>query len=604
MNKEAEAHVKSFFSTENTEGDPRRILEIQRLRPLDSMEEDRQLPDYPLSSDPVTYDDNGDIIPLSERFNEENEDIRYQHRVVDVDSGSAVVELSDDSELAKLLINRGNKSVSKVIADYIFDVFRGKIITLQDGREIIVDRHDAKKLSQYPKPRKTAELASIERIIQNAVLHHSDPRPSHNKFKTFHYYRSAVRYGNTVFTVELNVGEAKNDGRSHLYDLREVNENTTAPSKTGTAMPGQETGVMLTSGVSNDRVPQPSNDVNPVSQEISSAGTSIKQIPALFKHPNVEFGETNIDIGGGRFDLATNYLAERGTKNMLFDPYNQSEEVNRATLDYLMQGNKADTVTCANVLNVIAEPDARANVILEAAKAVKEDGKAYFMVYEGDGSGEGKRTGARWQNNRKTADYMGEIGQYFNSVQRKGKLIIASEVDEDLTAASWETTPGNATRYQDRDFRIDFNVPQLDTKALHEAVKGGEGTVENRFEVKCEKTDSGFAVYITDKDSGKTYDRAETVTEGNAKAEAERAAAVIRNIKRGRADSTSRSTAGIYIEPCTNAARSSAVPVSYEDAEGSIRLVPRQPAQRSERAAPSPPSAYKNIPALGFRRRG
>ena len=89
-------------------------------------------------------------------------------------------------------------------------------------------------------------------------------------------------------------------------------------------------------------------------------------------------------------------------------------------------------------------------------------------------------------------------------------------------------------RYQQRDFRIDFNVPQLDTKALHEAVKGGEGTVENRFEVKYEKTDSGFAVHITDKDSGKTYDRAETVTEGNAKAEAERAAAaVIRNIKRG-----------------------------------------------------------------------
>lgn len=88
-------------------------------------------------------------------------------------------------------------------------------------------------------------------------------------------------------------------------------------------------------------------------------------------------------------------------------------------------------------------------------------------------------------------------------------------------------------RYQQRDFRIDFNVPQLDTKALHEAVKGGEGTVENRFEVKYEKTDSGFAVHITDRDSGKTYDRAETVTEGNAKAEAERAAAaVIRNIKR------------------------------------------------------------------------
>lgn len=32
------------------------------------------------SADPVTYDDNGNIIPLSERFNEDNDDIRYQDR--------------------------------------------------------------------------------------------------------------------------------------------------------------------------------------------------------------------------------------------------------------------------------------------------------------------------------------------------------------------------------------------------------------------------------------------------------------------------------------------------------------------------------------------
>ena len=32
------------------------------------------------SADPVTYDDNGDVIPLSQRFNAENQDIRYQDR--------------------------------------------------------------------------------------------------------------------------------------------------------------------------------------------------------------------------------------------------------------------------------------------------------------------------------------------------------------------------------------------------------------------------------------------------------------------------------------------------------------------------------------------
>lgn len=41
--------------------------------------------------------------------------------------------------------------------------------------------------------------------------------------------------------------------------------------------------------------------------------TSIMQIPALFKHKAGKFGNVNIDIGGGRFDLATNYLASIGT---------------------------------------------------------------------------------------------------------------------------------------------------------------------------------------------------------------------------------------------------------------------------------------------------
>jgi N12 class adenine-specific DNA methylase len=191
-----------------------------------------------------------------------------------------------------------------------------------------------------------------------------------------------------------------------------------------------------------------------VAQAITSAKTSIKQIPALFKHPDVEFGKTNIDIGGGRFDLATNYLAERGTKNFVFDPYNRSEESNRATLDFLLNGNKADTATCANVLNVIAEERARANVILEVAKSIKTDGRAYFMVYEGNGTGVGAETSSGYQNNRKTADYVQEIQHYFDNVQRKGKLITASFPKTDIPKASWEISPGNAIQYQQRTYTL------------------------------------------------------------------------------------------------------------------------------------------------------
>lgn len=193
------------------------------------------------------------------------------------------------------------------------------------------------------------------------------------------------------------------------------------------------------------------DDDQPVEQAISSAKTSLRQVPALFKDKNVQFGDVNIDIGGGKYDLATEFLAERGTQNLVFDPYNRGETTNRATLDFLRDGSRADTATNANVLNVIAEAPARANVILEMAKAIKPDGKAYFMVYEGDGSDVGRETSAGWQNNRKTADYMDEIKRYFDSVERRGKLIIASNPKADLPKALWEVQPGDAVRYSAAD---------------------------------------------------------------------------------------------------------------------------------------------------------
>lgn len=189
-----------------------------------------------------------------------------------------------------------------------------------------------------------------------------------------------------------------------------------------------------------------------VSQEITSAKTSIKQVAGLFKDKNAKFGKTNIDVGGGRFNLVTDYLAEHGTKNMVFDPYNRGVDENTATLRYLQNGGRADTATCANVLNVIREPDARANVILEVAKCIRDDGTAYFTVYEGDGSGEGRQTSSGWQNNRKTADYVSEIGRYFDDVQRKGKLIIATNPKENLPKASWEVEPGRGVQFSLREY--------------------------------------------------------------------------------------------------------------------------------------------------------
>jgi len=161
----------------------------------------------------------------------------------------ATVRIDDDTELARLIDNRGNASVGSVIADYIMNVFGGQTITMSDGREVIVDRHDAKKLSQYPKPRKTAEISNMRRIIDAARYDHSVHTDSHRKFTDFYYYVGNVLYNDVLYGVELSVGTAKNDKTSHLYDIRDWNKNGTAgSSETNSPMPGQATGVSNTSG--------------------------------------------------------------------------------------------------------------------------------------------------------------------------------------------------------------------------------------------------------------------------------------------------------------------------------------------------------------------
>ncbi len=189
-----------------------------------------------------------------------------------------------------------------------------------------------------------------------------------------------------------------------------------------------------------------------IKQEFSSAATSLNQVAALFKSKYFMPGDYNIDIGGGAFNATTEYLYNQyGTENLVFDPYNRGTEENLATLNFLRAGNRADTATCANVLNVIKEKESRANVILEVAKSIKEDGTAYFSVYEKDKSGEGRQTGAdQWQNSRATADYVSEIEEFFDSVERKGGVIIATDPKSELPKAFWRITEEQEIEYARR----------------------------------------------------------------------------------------------------------------------------------------------------------
>ena len=170
-------------------------------------------------------------------------------------------------------------------------------------------------------------------------------------------------------------------------------------------------------------------------QELSSAGTSVRQVPGLFSNPLVELqpGYRNIDIGGGRFDDGTEFLRARGVDSSVYDPFNRSAEHNQKVMDAITT-TPADMATVANVLNVIKEPEARKAVIQQAFDAIRPGGNAYFSVYGGDRSGVGAVTPKGWQENRLPPTYADEIASVFgDTVTRKGNVFKATRSQDSTT---------------------------------------------------------------------------------------------------------------------------------------------------------------------------
>lgn len=92
------------------------------------------------SGDPITYDDNGKVIPLSERFNSENEDIRYSSR-------------NASSDLNLLKAERLSEKYVKELEDTISERDT-QIAELQEQMEKAVGAEKEKRKQQLAKLRK------------------------------------------------------------------------------------------------------------------------------------------------------------------------------------------------------------------------------------------------------------------------------------------------------------------------------------------------------------------------------------------------------------------------------------------------------------------
>ena len=142
-------------------------------------------------------------------------------------------------------------------------------------------------------------------------------------------------------------------------------------------------GVFRTYWVSNGNNEKSGHTGANIRQTYTSARTSLKNnYPSVFKDKRfiqaLVAGNENFDIGAGRTNIPTQILKrDYGIENVVFDPFNRDTEVNRKAVESIKAERKYPTVTVANVLNVIDNPESRSNVILQAAKRPRRTAKRF-----------------------------------------------------------------------------------------------------------------------------------------------------------------------------------------------------------------------------------
>jgi hypothetical protein len=121
----------------------------------------------------------------------------------------------------------------------------------------------------------------------------------------------------------------------------------------------------------------------------------------------------NLDIGGGKYDLMTNALKEKGVDNLVFDPYNRSQKHNNDVLMICRQFG-ADTVTIFNVLNVIKEYEMQINVLNLALDAVRDDGMLFVRsTYKNPAKQSGVTKSGSFQHYLTQQDYLEMVKEVF-----------------------------------------------------------------------------------------------------------------------------------------------------------------------------------------------
>lgn len=153
------------------------------------------------------------------------------------------------------------------------------------------------------------------------------------------------------------------------------------------------------------------------------------KVPSLFKTVKWRSYSVNLDMGGGKIEDATLYLAEQRVKNVVYDPDYRSAEHNEQAINFIMRIGGSHSVTLSNFLNVIPSWKDRDAILYYSKFFAKSNAPVYITVYEGDKSGVWKKTNEGWQANLVLGEYEEMIAKRFKVVDVTDEMITAIKVD-------------------------------------------------------------------------------------------------------------------------------------------------------------------------------
>jgi hypothetical protein len=141
--------------------------------------------------------------------------------------------------------------------------------------------------------------------------------------------------------------------------------------------------------------------------------SSRNHVPALFKKIDWEPSTRNLDLGGGAYETATEWLAERGVCNLIIDPYNRSE-LHNFKMRNIAFNLPLHSVTLANVLNVIPDRDKRLEVLSHARSYHRRhECPVYISCYNASG----QPSVSECQTRMSLKDYIPEIKEVFGDAE-------------------------------------------------------------------------------------------------------------------------------------------------------------------------------------------